>query len=149
VKAARAAVEGLKLVNAGGERMLLPEFEDAFRKFKPPTRPQYALVGNIDNMPVMETGQPKEFAQSHRIFDRGQLVGRWEFDTVAESIAWVSLVPLDRAREAAVRNAVLNMEAFIRADLGDARGFSLDSPQSRAPRVEAIRNAASLQREMA
>jgi hypothetical protein len=34
------------------------------------------------------------------------------------------------------------MEEFVRSQLGDARSFSLDSPKSRAPRVEALRKAA-------
>ncbi len=35
------------------------------------------------------------------------------------------------------------MEAFIRDELGDMRSFSLDSPASRKPRIEAIRALAS------
>ncbi|MFJ4191386.1 hypothetical protein [Kitasatospora sp. NPDC089509] len=33
-------------------------------------------------------------------------------------------------------------EAFVRDELGDARGFSLDSPKSRAPKIAALREAA-------
>jgi hypothetical protein len=44
-------------------------------------------------------------------------------------------VPRDKALEKAVKE----MEAFVREDLGDARSFSLDSPKSRAPRIEALR----------
>jgi hypothetical protein len=42
-----------------------------------------------------------------------------------------------------MEKAVHAMEAFIREDLGDARSFSLDSPARRAPRIEALRKAAS------
>jgi hypothetical protein len=41
----------------------------------------------------------------------------------------------------ALEEAVRKTEAFIREDLGDARGFSLDSPKSRVPRIEAILKA--------
>jgi hypothetical protein len=81
----------------------------------------------------------KAFAQSNRIFDRGRLVGRWEYDPSTESIAWTSFV----AGDGAMAEAAGAMETFIREDLGDARGFSLDSPKSRAPRIEAIRKAAT------
>ncbi|MFI6849022.1 hypothetical protein OG535_21450 [Kitasatospora sp. NBC_00085] len=39
--------------------------------------------------------------------------------------------------------AVARTEAFVRDQLGDARGFSLDSPTSRAPKIAALRAAAS------
>jgi hypothetical protein len=74
------------------------------------------------------------------ILDRGQSIGRWEFDTETGSIAWVSFIPATRALEDAVRK----MEIFIREDLGDARSFSLDSPKSRAPRIAALRKAAAV-----
>ncbi|MGW1175481.1 hypothetical protein ACWD4P_17380 [Kitasatospora sp. NPDC002543] len=46
-------------------------------------------------------------------------------------------VPLDDAlREAAART-----EAFVRDEPGDARGFGLDSPKSRAPKTAALRVA--------
>ncbi len=41
----------------------------------------------------------------------------------------------DKALDAAVKAT----EAYVRADLGDARSFSLDSPKSRAPKIEALR----------
>jgi hypothetical protein len=137
VRAAKAAVEGLELVDVGDGYLLLPEHEAAFRKFKVPAKPQYALVSNIDNMPVAGSTKQGAFAQSNRIFDRGRLVGRWEYDTATEKIAWAAFVPRDKAVEAAVKA----METFIREDLGDARGFSLDSPKSRVPRIEALLKA--------
>jgi hypothetical protein len=123
------------LVDVGDGYMLLPEHEEAFRKFTVPPKPQYALVSNIDNMPVIGATKHEAFAQSNRIFDRGRLVGRWEYDTATETIVWVG--PRDKAIESAVKA----MQTFIREDLGDARGFSLDSPKSRVPRIEALRKA--------
>ena len=43
----------------------------------------------------------------------------------------------DRLR--ALRDCMTKTEAYIRDQLGDARSFSLDSPKSRIPRIEAIR----------
>jgi hypothetical protein len=74
---------------------------------------------------------------NHAIFDRGRLVGLWEYDTETESIAWSSFVIKDKALAAAVEQT----EKYIREQLGDARSFSLDSPKSRAPRIEALRRA--------
>jgi hypothetical protein len=139
VKAAKAAVEPLQLIGVGEERMLLPEDEAAYRGFRAPAKPQYALTSGIDNLRMPAGEESKSFAESHRIYDRGRLVGRWEFDPETASIAWVSFGPRDKALEEAVRKT----ETFIREDLGDMRGFSLDSPKSRAPRIAALRKAAA------
>jgi hypothetical protein len=139
VKAAKAAMEPLELVDVGEEQWLLPEDEAAFRKFKAPAKPRYALVSSIDNITLLwRDAAAGSMRDSHPIIDRGRLVGRWEFDAPTESIAWVSFIPRDKALEDAVRKK----EVFIRKDLGDARGFSLDSPARRAPRIAAIRQAA-------
>ena len=44
----------------------------------------------------------------------------------------------------ALREAIRRTEAFVRDDLGDARSFSLDSPESRGSRIAAIERAAAL-----
>jgi hypothetical protein len=75
---------------------------------------------------------------SHAILDRGRVVGLWEYDTAAESIAWTPFGKKDRA----MQEAVARTEQYVREQLGDARSFSLDSPKSRAPRVAALRKAA-------
>jgi hypothetical protein len=64
--------------------------------------------------------------------------GVWEYDTETSTIAWKSFSAPDKA----IGTAVIEMEAFIREDLGDARSFSLDSPKSRAPRIAELRKAA-------
>lgn len=76
---------------------------------------------------------------SHAILDRGRLAGLWEYDAERESIAWSSFGIEDKALDAAVAET----EKYVREQLGDARSFSLDSPKSRAPRVEALRKAAA------
>jgi hypothetical protein len=39
----------------------------------------------------------------------------------------------------ALRAAVARTAAYIREELGDVRAFSLDSPESRRPRIAALR----------
>jgi hypothetical protein len=160
-KAAKAAIEPLKLVplDKGDSRLLFPEDLERFRAFKVPKDAQYVLAAGLDGLTLFKRNtkelmdEPnlksplfahKAFAgenladlPSHAIFDRGRLVGMWEFDTFTESIAWASFIPKNRD----LQNAVAEMEEFVKTQLGDARSFSLDSPKSRAPRVEALRGA--------
>lgn len=143
VKAASAAVETLGLVAVDGDLLMLPEDHEAFLKFQAPKRPQYSLVSSIDGIGLLRGGfdlaESDNKVTGHAIVDRGNLVGRWAFDTETGTIAWVSFVPRDKAIEKAVKE----MEAFVREDLGDARSFSLDSPKSRAPRIQALRAMAA------
>src|SRR5262249_20742107 len=81
------------------------------------------LLGSVADLP------------NHAILDRGRLVGLWEYDPTTESIAWSSF----GKKDAALKVAVEKTETYIREQLGDARSFSLDSPKSRAPRIEALR----------
>ena len=74
---------------------------------------------------------------SHAILDRGRIIGLWEYDPTTESIAWATFGKAD----AAVKQAVEEMEQFVKTDLGDVRSFSLDSPKSRAPRIAALRTS--------
>jgi hypothetical protein len=71
----------------------------------------------------------------HAILDRGRLIGLWEYDLEAQSIVWATFGVKDKALE----RVVVATESFVRDQLGDARSFSLDSPKSRAPKIEAIK----------
>jgi hypothetical protein len=145
VKATKAAVEPLQLVEVTSGLFLPPEDRDEFVKFQIPKRPQYSLVSSLDGIGLLLgdlkdllNAEDREKAGSlpgHAILDRGRLAGRWEFDTDTGTIAWASFVPADKA----LQKAVHEMESFVREDLGDARSFSLDSPKSRAPRIQALR----------
>src|SRR5262249_10119229 len=75
---------------------------------------------------------------SHAILDRGRLVGLWEFEPASGTIAWPAFVPVT----AELKTAVARTVAFLRDQLGDARSFSLDSPESRRPKIEALRAGA-------
>jgi hypothetical protein len=52
---------------------------------------------------------------------------------------WISFIKPDKA----MKKAVTETEAYVRDQVGDARSFSLDSPQSREPKLKALRAARS------
>ena len=163
VKAAKAALDHLDLkpLEPGDERLMFARDLADLHGFEPGNRPHYVLVGSLDGITLLrrdlkgllatEDLKAKIFTAkgpqeagglsdlpSHAILDRGRIVGLWEYDVETESIAWMSFVKSN----ADVEDAVKRTEIFIRMDLGDARSFSLDSPKSRSPRIEAIRKAA-------
>jgi hypothetical protein len=164
VKAAKAAVEPLKLepIRTGDDRLLLPDDRARLEAFKTPKDPHYVLVAGLDSIALLRRDlkgllDPKDMDRqvfvdkdtkplggladlpSHAILDRGRVVGLWEYDTATDSIAWMAFVKKDTA----LQEAVARTEQYVREELGDARSFSLDSPRSRAPRVEALRRAAA------
>ncbi|MDQ6758516.1 MAG: winged helix DNA-binding domain-containing protein [Acidobacteriota bacterium] len=163
VKAAKSAIEPLKLAPPapGDARLLTPADLDELRAFQPPKDPQYALVSGLDSMlllrrdllslvdpedrtqkvfvdrDVKELGGLKDLP-SHAIMDRGRVIGLWEYDPAISQIVWTCFGKKNKA----LQQAVDRTEEFVRAQLGDARTFSLDSPKSRIPRIEALRKAA-------
>jgi hypothetical protein len=160
VKACKAAMDPLKLEPIGDAGYLLPEDRDDFENFQPPRQPCYVLTASIDGLSLLRRDlkglvDPPDLNRkiyggkglvplggvadlpSHAIFDRGRLVGLWEYDSAAGSIAWGSFIPKNRDLE----QAVSRTEEYIRTQLGDARSFSLDSPKSRVPRIESLRAA--------
>jgi hypothetical protein len=165
VKLCQAAVAPLKLERVGdrnGEaRLMLPKDREKFEAFRAPDKPQFVLASSLDSLSLLRTGieallAPQDMKRSvpgedgaieagrlkglpsHTILDRGRLIGLWEYDTASQSIAWMSFGIRDKALSAAVER----MQEYVREQLGDARSFSLDSPQSRVPRIEALRRAA-------
>jgi hypothetical protein len=159
VKAAKTAVEPLQLETVEGDRVILAEDRAEFEKFKAPKSPQYSLVSSVDSMfllrrNVKDLVDPADADRNvgegsclsgltdlnhHAILDRGRIIGLWDYDQPTESIAWAPFIPPD----AALKKAVSEMETYIRTQLGDARSFSLDSPKSRGPRIEALRKMAA------
>ncbi len=158
VKTSKDAMAPLKLVPLEGDLLMFEEDRAAFEKFKTPAKPRFVLVSSLDGLnqlrrdikslldpadyekPVAGDKENKAGAAlidlpSHAIFDRGRLIGLWEYDTVTETIAWMSFIAPDKA----LKQAVGDMEKFVKEELGDARSFSLDSPKSRAPKIERIR----------
>ncbi len=162
VKACKAAMEPLKLEPAGDAGFLLPEDRQQFEAYQSPPSARYVLASRLDGLSLLRRDlkglleardlERKVYGDrglvplsgvadlpSHPIFDRGRVVGLWEYDPAAESIAWLPFIP----KNAELQKAVAVMEQYIRTDLGDARSFSLDSPKSRAPRIEALRTGSS------
>ncbi len=161
-KAAKSAVEPLKLAPLadGDDRLILPHRRDEFLAYKVPKQPRYDLVSSLDGISLLRRDLAGLIAEedldrrvlgvkgftavggltdlpNHAIIDRGRLVGLWEYDTTSQSIVWMSFEYKDKT----LIEAVQQTERFIRSDLGDARAFSLDSPKSRASRIEALSKA--------
>lgn len=159
-KAAKAAIEPLGLIKPieGDERLLLPEEREEFLRFQLPTEPHYVLVSSLDginqhrrdmkslldeadwNRDAVSKDQSRSVGSlidlpNHAILDRGRIVGLWEFAPDEGVIVWRSFVSPSEA----LREAVDKTERYIRDEVGDARSFSLDSPKSRAPVIEALR----------
>ena len=158
-KAAKTALEPLDLEPLAKDdpRLISPEDRERLNAFQLPKQSQYALVASIDGITLFKRNakelmdpddvQRPLFTQkpyategladlpSHAILDRGRVIGLWEYDTASESIAWTSFIPKNKD----LLNAIKETEDYVRSELGDARSFSLDSPKSRAPRVEALR----------
>jgi hypothetical protein len=160
VKSAQAACDhaGIVALEESTPLLALPGARAEYDAYRAPEEPAYALVGNMDTFLATRRGSafwletadrdrqvPGEkgllavgdLAElwSHAILDRGRLIGLWEFDADEGRIVWSTWVRVDDA----LRAKVAETEAFIRDDLGDARSFSLDSPASRRPRLDALR----------
>ena len=161
VGAAKRAMSQLPLkpIEPGSERLILSDMRDEFEAFTAPKEPYYRLISSLDGISLLrrdvrsmiadedldtQVFRERDFAKlegladlpNHAIVDRGRLVGLWEFDTFTNSIVWRSFIP----KNADLEKSVKDMETFIQEDLGDARSFSLDSPKSRIPTIEALRN---------
>lgn len=164
VRDAQAAMATIELtsIEPDSDRVLLSDDFEAFRKWKVPGKPQYALVSGLDSILATRrnvrtlvddldlnhqvtvekisntVGQLSDLPH-HAILDRGRLIGFWEYDFDAQQIVFMTFTPADKK----LKEAVKHTEDFVRNELGDARSFSLDSPASRKPKIEAIRNCAA------
>ncbi|MER5639712.1 crosslink repair DNA glycosylase YcaQ family protein [Kitasatospora sp. NPDC002227] len=158
---AKAALAPLDLLTLPGTDLLLPtQLADEFAEFTPPSHAHYTLLAGIDGLHLLHRDLPRLLdpadaalptpgaksgrafgteadPQTHVIADRGRIVGLWEYDTEAAEIVHRLFVPQNDL----LRAAITRTETFIREHLGDARGFSLDSPKSRAPKIAAFRQA--------
>jgi hypothetical protein len=161
-KVSKAAIESLKLVplSNGSERFIFPKDRAEFEDFQVAAKPQYALTSGLDSIALLhrdlkalldpsdlkrmvpgERGEAEvgglSYLPHHAILDRGRLVGLWEYDQLQQSIVWMSFGTRDRP----LSKAIGQVQDYIRTQLGDARAFSLDSPESRAVRIQALRKA--------
>lgn len=159
VKAAKTIVDSLDLVDVGDGRLMHRADAVAYEAFAPPAEPCYSLVGSLDNLSHLRLGLKDLIAAedsarlipgekslinltgltelvSHGIYDRGRLIGVWDFDP--ESNRLVTQVWAERTPKLA--QAIDRTEEFVQ-ELGDARTFSLDSPESRKGRLAMLKNA--------
>jgi winged helix DNA-binding protein len=159
VSSSNAAVKPLKLVpiESGRDLLILADELDAFKKFRAAKNPQYALLSCLDSLFLLrrnlthlldeKDGKRQVMVDkslknliglqdlpSNAIVDRGRVIGLWEFDALKQEIVWNCFVPADKK----LKEVVATTEKFICNQLGDARSFSLDSPESRKPRIDAI-----------
>ncbi|GIG70773.1 DNA glycosylase AlkZ-like family protein [Phytomonospora endophytica] len=155
VRDAKAALSEVDLVGIPGTDLLMHSGDvEEFDEFTAPDEPAYALVCWIDSLfllrrdlaSIAEPGDLKRAAIGHTqgalsdlatqaIVDRGRLVGLWEYDPGAEEIVWVSFTRPDDA----LRAAVARTQDYVRDQLGDLRGSSMDTAKARKPRIEAIK----------
>lgn len=147
------------------DRLIFPADREALLAFQPPPTPHFILTSSLDNITHLRRDVVGLLAQydrdrrvfgekgealiggladlpSHPILDRGRLIGLWEYDPVTQSIVWATFTPQPPELLAAIAKA----EAFVRDDLGDMRSFSLDSPESRQPRLAVLRQQAGKER---
>lgn len=160
VKDSKAAVEPLGLVPLaqGDARLLLPADAASLTTHRPATSPRYSFLSNLDGLLLFrrelasllddrdasrklwtEKGEVAGGAlmdlSNQPIVDRGRIIGLWDFDGINDKLVWAAFSPAD----AALRDAAGAFENWVRTNLGDARTFSLDSPESRTSRLDAIR----------
>lgn len=159
VKAALAATEGLGLVEAGADELLAtPATIEEFRDFRAPDVPDCRLVTSMDSLFLLRREVVSFFGEEglgqyealsgkgmasggladleyNAILDRGTIVGLWEFDPGEGKIVYSAW----GGEATPISETVEETEEMIREDLGDCRSFSLDSPKSRKPRLDALR----------
>lgn len=159
-RAVRAAAEraGLAPLTPGDTRLILPEDRADLEAFQPSDAPRPLFLSNLDGLllhrrevgPLLDPSDASRALWTEKgvvaggalmdlsnqaIVDRGRLIGVWDYDGVRGELVWATF----GAADASVAAEAARVEAWIRADLGDVRSFSLDSPESRGPRLDAIR----------
>jgi hypothetical protein len=164
VKAARAAAAEIGVVPLaeGDERLLFADDRDALLATKVPREPRVAFVSTLDNLLHVRRDVPAHLdaadaarempgakkgitlgaladLEYHPIVDRGRIVGLWDWDGTRGELVWRTFpkVPADVTKRA--RDEAEDFAKYVAKDLGDVRSFSLDSPESRGPRIEALR----------
>jgi Winged helix DNA-binding domain len=154
-KDAKAAVQPLGLVALDSSLLALPEDAAAYAEFVPPAEPRYSLLGWIDGLVLLRRDLASVADEadmvrirsafglrnltdlpSQAIVDRGRLAGLWDYDAAAGEIVWTVF----GAADAALRSEIERTEALVRDQLGDVRGSSLDAPDKRTARLDAIRS---------
>ncbi|MFN8440282.1 MAG: crosslink repair DNA glycosylase YcaQ family protein [Caldilineaceae bacterium] len=160
-KLAKPAVAALGLapLTDGDSRLLFPDDLEALHRFQPAARPHFVLTSGLDNITHLRRDVGGLLAEDEQtlqafdekgtlitlgglgelpnqpILDRGQLVGMWDYDPEAQKIVWATFRPQPES----LQQEIARIEVYIRNELGDFRIFSLDSAESRKPRLAALR----------
>jgi hypothetical protein len=137
------------------ELLTRPQDAAAYAEFGAPSEPAPALVGWIDSMTLLHRDLPlladgpvrtairEQYSisglsdlPSQGIVDRGRLIGLWDYDPEAGEIVWTAFgEPASEELHAEIARTT----TYLREELGDARGSSLDAPSKRGSRFAAIR----------
>jgi hypothetical protein len=165
VKAARAAALELKVVPLEGgddDRFLFADDRDALLALTLPREPRISFVSSLDNLMHLRRsasqhldaadvaripGVTKKEAGSaladlpyHAIVDRGRVIGLWDWDGVTGELGWRTFTKsADVDKRVAKEGEALS--AYVTRELGDARSFSLDSPESRSKKLADLARA--------
>lgn len=147
--AVRAACQEAGVVPLVDGRLIHADLEDPYAAAHACPTGVVNFLGSLDNLihlrhdlselisePLERRAGTGAFGEStsHMIVRDGRLVGLWEYDFEAQELvakAWQSDDRIEVARS--------RTEGMIRTQLGDCRSFSLDSPASRKPRLDALR----------
>jgi hypothetical protein len=153
-KAAFAAIAAVEIPTAGGEVLwMLPDDVERLGSFEAPAEEQIQLLAGTDSLVLLRRNSGDLFAEQdggkevlgstlalqadlpdHPVFDRGRIIGLWQYDPGNARIAyWLFGSPTP-----AVTQRIAEVQAWIRDELGDFRSFSLDSPASRQDRIDAL-----------
>ncbi|MET3174833.1 UNVERIFIED_ORG: hypothetical protein ABIB52_002684 [Arthrobacter sp. UYCu721] len=156
-KAALATIGAVQVPTPNGEVLwMMPDDVGRLASFEAPEEEQIQLLAGTDSLVLLRRNSGDLFADQHKgkkvlgtalalqadlpdhpIFDRGRIIGLWQFDPGKARIAhWI----FGRATPAVSRR-IAEVEAWIRDELGDFRSFSLDSPASRQDRIDAMDSA--------
>ncbi|MET1063785.1 MAG: crosslink repair DNA glycosylase YcaQ family protein [Arthrobacter sp.] len=157
-KAALAAAGAVEVPTAAGETLwMLPDDVEQLAAFNEPADEQIQLLAGTDSLALLRRNAAELLAEEdrhtqavgslalqadlpdHPIFDRGRIIGLWQYDPGQERIVpWLFHAPT-----AAMTQRITEVEEWIREDLGDFRAFSLDSPASRQKRIDGLAAASS------
>ena len=136
---------------------MLPDDVEQLAAFQEPDEEQIQLLAGTDSLALLRRNAAELLAEEdqhtkalgslalqadlpdHPIFDRGRIIGLWQYDPGKERIVpWVF-----HAATPAVTRRIAEVEDWIREDLGDFRAFSLDSPATRQQRIDNLAAAAA------
>ena len=159
MKAAKVAVAELSLVPMAEDdgRLSFAADRNEILDTEIPKTPSYSFVGLLDNIqhPRRETmslltdedagidvpdekgtrpGGALSDLTYHPIIDRGRLIGLWDYDGLKNVLVYRTF---GKAPASLVKSAEA-IEKFMQEELGDVRTMSLDSPESRVERIEAL-----------